>query len=241
MTPLAAFEEVTGASGVPASIEAMLPAGVRPRQLSACTLLAGMCLAQADHRPAHLTRVHQALVSLPEDDQRRPGVLADWNNGPHLLTYRQAGCTFAPLQAACDDMLKARIPCHLRQASRSLAVDWSDLETFSPAPRRAGPAAAPTPGPPGGTARTTCAAPAERPPAPTHGTRTGSNGSGSMPATQAAQHIKSPREHAKHETGQQPTEPAGHRNVRPKCETRPHSNVKTSQCARQDSNPRPAA
>ena len=33
-----------------------------------------MCLAQADHRPAHLTRVHQALTSLPEDDQRRLGV-----------------------------------------------------------------------------------------------------------------------------------------------------------------------
>ena len=53
-----------------------------------------MCLAAADHRPAHLTRVHQALISLPEDDQRRLGVLADWKNGPHLLTYRQAEYTF---------------------------------------------------------------------------------------------------------------------------------------------------
>jgi hypothetical protein len=49
--------------------EAMLPARVRPRQLSVRTLLAGMCLAQADHRPAHLTRMHQALTSLPG---RRP-------------------------------------------------------------------------------------------------------------------------------------------------------------------------
>jgi len=36
-------------------------------------------LAQADHRPAHLTRVHRALASLPEDEQRRPGVTADRN------------------------------------------------------------------------------------------------------------------------------------------------------------------
>jgi hypothetical protein len=64
MIPLAAFEEIIDASGVAARIEAMLPAGVRPRQLRARTLLAGMCLAAADHRPAHLTRVHQALGPL---------------------------------------------------------------------------------------------------------------------------------------------------------------------------------
>jgi hypothetical protein len=31
----------------------MLPVGARPRQLTVRTLLADMCLAQADHRPAH--------------------------------------------------------------------------------------------------------------------------------------------------------------------------------------------
>src|SRR5262252_2543503 len=89
MIPLAAFEEIIDASAVAPRIEALLPAGVRPRQLTVRTLLAGMCLPQADGRPAHLTRVHQALVSLPEDDQRRLGVLADWKHGPHRLTYRQ--------------------------------------------------------------------------------------------------------------------------------------------------------
>ena len=78
----------------------MLPAGVRPRQLSVRTLLAGMCLTQADHRPAHLTRVHQALTSLPEDDQRRLGVIADWKHGPHQLTYRQTERTFGLVAAA---------------------------------------------------------------------------------------------------------------------------------------------
>ena len=94
MIPLAAFEEVIDASGVAPRIEALLPVGARPRQLTVRTLLAGMCLAQADHRPAHLTRVRQALVSLPEDDQRRLGVIADWKHGPHLLTYRQTEYTF---------------------------------------------------------------------------------------------------------------------------------------------------
>src|SRR5215472_10823394 len=94
MTPLKVFEEIIDASGAAPRIEAMLPLGVRPRQLSARTLPAGMCLAQADHRPAHLTRVHQALIALGEDDQRRLGVLADWKQGPHLLTYRQAEYTF---------------------------------------------------------------------------------------------------------------------------------------------------
>ena len=48
MIPLAAFEEIIDASGAGPRIEAMLPAGVRPRQLSVRTLLAGMCLTQAD-------------------------------------------------------------------------------------------------------------------------------------------------------------------------------------------------
>ena len=153
MIPLAAFEEVIDASGVAARIEAVLPAGVRGRQLSVRTLLAGMCLAQADHRPAHLTRVHQALTALSEDGQRRLGVTADWKHGPHLLTYRQTERTFGliadalaedepgglpsgPLQAACDDLLEASVPGQLKDASRSLAADWTDLESFSRPPPR---------------------------------------------------------------------------------------------------------
>jgi hypothetical protein len=161
MIPLAAFEEVIDASGVAARIEAMLPAGVRPRQLTVRALLAGMCLAQADHRPAHLTRVHQALTALGEDEQRRLGVLADWKGGPHLLTYRQAEYTFGlvaralgkekpdglpsrELQRACDDLLEASIPGGTRDASTSLAVDWSDLESFSrPPPAKGGDCADP--------------------------------------------------------------------------------------------------
>ncbi len=153
MIPLAAFEEIIDASGVAPRIEAMLPAGVRRRQLTVRTLLAGMCLTQADGRPAQLTRVHQALVSLPGDDQRRLGVLADWKHGPHLLTYRQTEYAFAlvaaalgkdepdglpsgPLQRVCDDLLEAGITDQFKNGSRSLAVDWTDLESFSRPPPR---------------------------------------------------------------------------------------------------------
>ena len=154
MIPLAASEEIIDASGAAPRIEAMLPAGVRSRQLTVRTLLAGMCLAHADHRPAHLTRVHQALVSLPEDEQHRLGVIADWKKGPHQLTYRQTEYTFGlaadalagnqpgglpsqALQAVCDDLLDASIPEEFKNASRALAVDWTDLESFSrpPPPR----------------------------------------------------------------------------------------------------------
>jgi hypothetical protein len=161
MIPLAAFEEITGASGTAPRIEAVLPAGVRPRQLKVRTLLAGMCLAQADHRPAHLTRVHQALTALSDDDQRRLGVIADWKNGPHLLTYRQAEYTFGliadalakgepdglpsdRLQRICDGLLEASVPGEFKDASVSLAVDWTGLESFSrPPPARGGDCADP--------------------------------------------------------------------------------------------------
>ncbi len=151
MTGLPVFEEVIDASGVAARIEVLLPVGVRPRQLRVRTLLAGMCLAQADHRPAHLTRVHQALTALSDEDQRRLGVLADWKHGPHLLTYRQTEYTFGlvagalgkdgpdglpspALQAICDDLLEASVPEEFKDASRSLAADWTGLESFSRPP-----------------------------------------------------------------------------------------------------------
>jgi hypothetical protein len=161
MIPLAAFETVIDASGAAARIEAMLPIGVRPRQLSARTLLAGLCLTQADGRPAHLTRVHQALTARSEDDQVRPGVIADWKTGPHKLTYRQTERTFGlvaaalardqpggqpsqALQVICYDLLEASIPAAFKDASTSLAVDWTDMESFSrPPPARGGDCADP--------------------------------------------------------------------------------------------------
>jgi hypothetical protein len=151
MTPLAALEKTIDASGVAPRIEALLPIGVRHRQLRVRTLLAGMMLTQAGCRPAHLTRVRDALTALPADDQVRLGVTEDWAGGPHLLTYRQTEYTFAlvagalgdnhpaglpseRLQRICDALLEASIPGQFKDASRSLAVDWTDLESFSRPP-----------------------------------------------------------------------------------------------------------
>jgi hypothetical protein len=153
MITLTALEDVIDASGTAARIEAMLPIGVRGRQLSVRTLLAGLCLTQADGRPAHLTRARQALTSLPADDQRRLGVITDWKNGPHQLTYRQTERTFGlvadalaagepgglpsgPLQAVCNGLLEASIPQEFTGASTSLAVDWTGMESFSRPPPR---------------------------------------------------------------------------------------------------------
>ena len=151
MIPLAAWDEITGASGVAPRIEALLPIGVRHRQLRVRTLLAGMMPTQAGHRPAHLTRVRDALTALPGPGQVRLGVLEDWETGPHLLTCRQTERTFGlvasaldndhpdglpsgELQRICDALLEASIPAGFKDASRSLAVDWTDLETFSRPP-----------------------------------------------------------------------------------------------------------
>ena len=90
---------------------------------------------------------------MPEPDQVRLGVLEDWTTGPHLLTYRQTERTFGlvtgalakdapdglPPQALariCDDLLEASIPGQFKDASTSLAVDWTDVETFSRPPSR---------------------------------------------------------------------------------------------------------
>jgi hypothetical protein len=151
--PLPALEEIIDRSGIAPQIELLLPIGVRARQLLVRTLLLGILLVLADHRPAHLTRVHHALVSLPGAGQRRLGVLAGWKTGPHLLTYRQIERTFGlvtgalakdipdglpsgPLQRICDDLLEASIPDQFKRASSALAADWTDLETFSRPPPR---------------------------------------------------------------------------------------------------------
>jgi hypothetical protein len=165
---LARIEQITDASGVAPRIEALLPIGVRRRQPQVRTLLAGMMLTQAGQRPAHLTRVRDALTALPEPDQVRLGVTEDWKTGPHLLTYRQTERTFGlaagtlakdipdglpsdTLTAICNDLLEASIPGEYKHASTALAADWT---TWRPSPGRrpAAPATAPAPRPPGDTA-----------------------------------------------------------------------------------------
>jgi hypothetical protein len=145
------LEQVIDASGVAGRIEALLPIGVRPRQLRVRTLLVGMLLVAADKRPAHLTGVHHALAGLPDSQHTRLGILADWNSGPHLLTYRQLERTFGlvvdalskdhpdgspseTLTETLDALLEASITVLGEPASDSYAVDWTDHETWSRPP-----------------------------------------------------------------------------------------------------------
>ncbi len=154
--PLRLLEDIIDRSGVAGRIEALLPAGARRRQLQARALLLGMLLTLSDDRPAHLTRVHQALTALPAADQARLGIIAAWKHGLHLLTYRQVERTFSLIAAAlskqepdgvpsgdlagfCDALLEASIPAGHKTTTRALAVDWTDLETFScPPPAKGG-------------------------------------------------------------------------------------------------------
>lgn len=149
---LRCLERIVDQSGVARSIEAMLPTGVRRRQLSVKTLLLGMLICLADGRPAHLSRVHGALLSLDRDEQRHLGVLARWHSGEHLLTYRQVERTFGlvsaalskdspdglpsvDLQEVMDRLLEASVTILGVPSSSSLAVDWSDYESFACPPR----------------------------------------------------------------------------------------------------------
>jgi len=145
------LEAVLDASGAAAAAEALLPKSVRPRQLSARTLLIGFMLALAEGRPAHLTRVLAALSGLGTDDRARLGVVADWRGGPHALSYRQVEHTARLLagvlakarpdgepSGALSDLvaalLGASVPPWAAALSSSLAVDWTDLESFARPP-----------------------------------------------------------------------------------------------------------
>lgn len=96
------LEALVDTSGVAEMIETHMPTGGRPRQLSVRTLIIGILLAIADDRPAQLTRVHQALIALPDADRHRLGVLVATLHGDHLLTYRQVERTFASMTATMD-------------------------------------------------------------------------------------------------------------------------------------------
>ena len=61
MIPLAELEEIIDRSGVAPRIEALLPTGVRRRQLRVRTLLAGMCLTD----PGDSTAAGTQLVIWP--------------------------------------------------------------------------------------------------------------------------------------------------------------------------------
>lgn len=152
-TELTRLERILDTSGACEQVEMLLPVGVRRRQLSVRTLLLGMLIVACDGRPAHLRRVHSALLALTETDQKRLGVNARWPGGSHRLTYRQIEYTHArvvralskpvpdgapteQLQDVLDRLLEASVQELGAPASSSYAVDWTDLEAWARPPAK---------------------------------------------------------------------------------------------------------
>ncbi len=138
-----------------AEIEASLPIGVRSRQLPVRSFLLGALLCLGDGRPAHLVRVHAALRCLEEAERWRLKVIANWNGVAHELTYRQIeylqqllekvlskgepdGTATTRLQELLDAALDASVPAAYKEASSSLALDWTDVESFCHPPGKDG-------------------------------------------------------------------------------------------------------
>jgi hypothetical protein len=156
-------ERIIDASGAAERIEALLPSGIRPRQLRVRTLLIGMTLAMLKGREALLTGVREALLKLATDEQQRLGVINQWPDGPHTLTYRQLEYTHALVQQklakpkpdgtpsellseVLDALLEASVTVLGEPDSKSYAVDWTDQETWSRPPAKK-PASADDPAP----------------------------------------------------------------------------------------------
>lgn len=150
---LGRVEAIIDASGIAAQIELLLPTGVRPRQLKVRTMLVGMVLTMLNGRGALLKNIHRTLLGLPETDRHRLGVITQWPEGPHALSYRQLEYTWqrvvralskehpdgAPseqLSHVLDQLLQASAQVLSEPASTSYAVDWTDLEAWARPPRK---------------------------------------------------------------------------------------------------------
>ncbi len=163
------LEGILDASGLAEMVEPAMPSGGRPRQLPVRTLVLGLLLATADDRPAHLTRVHAALVSLPDVEKARLKIAVSRRGRPHELTYRQVEHTGRSLRAVfdaerldgkpgpllsrvIDALVEASIP-EAPGAGGDLAIDWTDVESFARPGRGGGLPRTATP--PSGTAEGT--------------------------------------------------------------------------------------
>jgi hypothetical protein len=144
---------VIDAASIAERIEGLLPSAVRRRQLRVRTLLLGALLIASSHRPMFLRHIHRALVSLPEPEQRRLGVIAPTRTGEHRLTYRQLEYTHAlvsralaketpdgapseRLQETLDGLLESSVRACGEPRSDSYALDWTDHEAWARPPTK---------------------------------------------------------------------------------------------------------
>ena len=132
-------------------IESLLPKGARHRPAVGPQLAARRAALPLRRPSRPPTRADEALLGLPEADRWRLGVLGAWRRGPHLLTYHQVWATTksilavlkkalpdggpsALLQELADALLEASGPAGAAGLSSSLAVDWTDAESFARPP-----------------------------------------------------------------------------------------------------------
>ena len=166
-----AYQAALDDSGVTEMIEARMPKGGRPRQLSSRTVLLGVMLALDAGRPAQLKAAWRALSQLSLADKGNLGVVAAGPSGWHRATYRQYEDAFGAVVKAIDPspvpsfkgvgeheraswltaarsgidveanravlhrvveaLVEASVPDEHKSGSLSLAVDWTDHETWS--------------------------------------------------------------------------------------------------------------
>ncbi len=123
---------------VPVSIDASLC-------IQGCTLCVDICTLDS-------LAIHQLTCRQTE---RTSGLAAD-----AMAKDEPDGLPSGPLQRICDDLLEASIPAEFKDASRSLAVDWTDMEARD---RGIRPGRAPAGVCPGGLRRRPARDPVHRP------------------------------------------------------------------------------
>jgi len=141
--------------------------GRAPSQLKV-RLVIGHVVGRVDHRPAHLSRVHSALLVLelriagasessstrgrPPPAHLPPGGVHSEARVLRAGKDRPDGAGSALLEGLQGALVESSVPTEHKKLSSSLAVDWSDLESFSrPRPKEA--ASVPIPRLPGAPSR----------------------------------------------------------------------------------------
>ena len=134
MIALAASEEIIDASGVAPRIEAMLPAGVRARQLLVRTLLLGMLLvlAEGGQRLVDAGQVSGPVIGGGQAHAGQQGADPELP-GPH--PGREHGLDAGRGAGGVDDLLERHQPGHGRRAAPSSLTASASPAGSSPATR----------------------------------------------------------------------------------------------------------
>ena len=148
--------ELLERSGVPELLESWMPRTGRPRELSPREILFGMLVAIDEGRVAHLAAGHEALL---DSETQKSATYRQFTNThqmmiraidpspcpsfkgvaenhrlAHLQSHRSGVdqvLAVLRLETVTDALIDASVPEVYKDASSSLAVDWTDHETWS--------------------------------------------------------------------------------------------------------------